>query len=283
MQARLEQVADRLEQVAARLEKSSQQKGGDVGRVGGTEKASAPAPKSVGGTAQQAASGASAPDGNSVQAFQELIRERVHRLTEIAQKLPQEVQKITGVLQKAFEEELKVVDAISQCKPPDSMYLRKLVSPVSEQMKAATQIADGPRSDYTNHNRAISESMQAMAWVVYTGPSSGMDPPGQMIAGTMSVSEVYLNRIVMNYRGKNEDQVAWSRGVKNVFMDLKAYVEQYHRNGPSWDRVGKDVPSFLSKGGSQISMSSPAPSASATQAAPWLPSSSSTSEIKRRK
>eukprot|EP01025_Chloroclados_australasicus_P014313 TRINITY_DN1670_c0_g2_i1.p1 TRINITY_DN1670_c0_g2~~TRINITY_DN1670_c0_g2_i1.p1 ORF type:complete len:510 (-),score=79.18 TRINITY_DN1670_c0_g2_i1:341-1837(-) len=249
MQARLEQVAERLEKVAARLESAGG--GAPAAGKGGNVRAFVKQASLAGG---HAGGGVSTESGNSVQAFQDLIRERVLRVVEIAQKLPEEVQKITEVLNKAFQEELRVVDAIHQCKPPDSMYLRKLVNPVSEQMKAATQIADGPRSDYTNHYRAVSESMQAMAWVVYTGPSSGMDPPGQMIAGTMSVSEVYLNRIVMAYRNKNEDQVAWQRGVKNIFTDLKTYVEQYHRNGPTWDRVGKDVASFLSKGGSTLTV-----------------------------
>eukprot|EP01023_Acetabularia_acetabulum_P031497 TRINITY_DN2954_c0_g1_i8.p1 TRINITY_DN2954_c0_g1~~TRINITY_DN2954_c0_g1_i8.p1 ORF type:complete len:500 (-),score=127.29 TRINITY_DN2954_c0_g1_i8:218-1717(-) len=257
MQARLEQVAERLEQVASRLETASQ--GGDGGSVVG----GAPVPKKAANVSSSQQLGSTTAStgggGNSVQAFQALLKDKVYKVVEVAEKLPKEVKKITGVLSKAFEEELRVVDTFTQCKQPDSMYLRKLVQPVSEQMKAAAQIADGPRSDFTNHFRAVSESMQAMAWVVYTGPSSGMDPPGQMVAGILSVSEVYINRIIMAFRGKSEDHVAWARGLKTIFTELKVFVEQYYPNGPVWNKTGKDVPGFLSKGGSSMSVSSSAP------------------------
>lgn len=58
-------------------------------------------------------------------------------------------------------------------KPSDSE-LQTLVADVGEAM-VKTQALPGinPRSAYQDHNKLLSEAVQALSWVIYTGPSCG--------------------------------------------------------------------------------------------------------------
>lgn len=56
---------------------------------------------------------------------------------------------------------------------PDNASLQKLIAPVGAQLQAATELSEGRRSAAFNHLKAVAEALQALSWVVYSGPNSG--------------------------------------------------------------------------------------------------------------
>ena len=56
---------------------------------------------------------------------------------------------------------------------PDAGSLQKLVEPVGKQLMAASEQANDRRSTAFNQVKTASEALQALTWVIYTGPSCG--------------------------------------------------------------------------------------------------------------
>ena len=45
-------------------------------------------------------------------------------------------------------------------------------------------------------------------------PPAGMPPPRQHVADSWQSAEFFSNKLLMEFRGKDENQVAWVRGLK---------------------------------------------------------------------
>lgn len=56
---------------------------------------------------------------------------------------------------------------------PDAGGLQQLVEPVGKQLMAASGMADNRRSAVFNHLKTAADALQALTWVVYSGPSCG--------------------------------------------------------------------------------------------------------------
>jgi hypothetical protein len=63
--------------------------------------------------------------------------------------------------------------AVTLLQKPSDAELQLLVGPVGALMMAASELSAGNRSPYVNHMKVVGEAMQALSWVVYTGPASG--------------------------------------------------------------------------------------------------------------
>ena len=57
--------------------------------------------------------------------------------------------------------------------PPKPEELQGLVGPVGQRMGEAQSLAEDRRSPALHQAKAAAEALQALTWVVYTGPSSG--------------------------------------------------------------------------------------------------------------
>jgi adenylyl cyclase-associated protein len=47
--------------------------------------------------------------------------------------------------------------------------------------------------------------------------------------------QCYTNKILMEFRGKDENQVKWVNGIIGAFKALPEYINDYHKNGLSWN------------------------------------------------
>ena len=59
---------------------------------------------------------------------------------------------------------------------PDAQELQKLVMPVASQMQAAGALPKDRRSSAGNHCKTAAAALQALSWLVYTGPGCGAQP-----------------------------------------------------------------------------------------------------------
>ena len=75
-------------------------------------------------------------------------------------------------------------------------------------------------------------------------PGSGLPLPGAAVEEAWSSAEFWTNKVLMQYRGKNDKHVIWAAALKELFGGLKAYVKQHHAAGPSWNPGGVDAADF---------------------------------------
>eukprot|EP00958_Prasinococcus_capsulatus_P000551 scaffold48_cov395-Prasinococcus_capsulatus_cf.AAC.4 len=193
------------------------------------------------------------------------------------ESIGKEVKAATDILKKAFEAEKPVIEAFVSCKKPAApTELQALVQPIADQIKASDELLKGAaellswtllaslrsrRGDAFNHQKAISECVRALSWVVYTGPESGMSLPSPHVSEAWQSAEFYTNKILREFKGVDDRHVTWVKALKELCAQLQAYVKKHHATGPAWNPKGIDLKEYLAGGGGAPSSSKPMPPA----------------------
>ncbi|PSC76207.1 dipeptidyl aminopeptidase acylaminoacyl peptidase [Micractinium conductrix] len=263
--SRLEAATGRLEALEVRL--ASLTTGGSVRSIPGpgaaAAHASAPAPP--------AASAAGTP----LEAYRGLLAKQLATLVEAGEAVGGQVLVATRVLAEGFLREASVVEAFACCRKPSDAELQELVAPFGERMVAASELSSGPKSPYQNHFKLVSEAMQALSWVVYTGPDCGMRAPAQHVEDAASAADFYANKVLMEWRAKDPAHAGWVQALKSLMGALKDFCWQHFPAGPTWNAAGVPVKGFspgTAARGASAAAAAPAPAAAtAATAAPPKP------------
>lgn len=56
---------------------------------------------------------------------------------------------------------------------PDMVGLGEFLKPLNEKLMKAISLTEGRRSDFFNHQKAVAESLTALAWIAYMGKDCG--------------------------------------------------------------------------------------------------------------
>lgn len=56
---------------------------------------------------------------------------------------------------------------------PDMAGMSEFLKPLNEVFTKANALTEGKRSDFFNHQKSISDSLAALAWIAYTGKDCG--------------------------------------------------------------------------------------------------------------
>merc|ERR1712137_1340516 len=230
MEGAINTLVQRLEAVTARLEKVE---GQIVGGAGAAAGGAAPA----GGAAAGSGAGAA-----WVGEFDSFFGENIPKLVEVTNKIGNdELKKQVAAFERALKSHRDFLNVASKCKKPDDATLGKLLEPTSTAVNEAISTRDSNRGNAMwNHLSAISEVMPALGWVVITST------PGPFANEYKGNSEFYSNKLLREYKGKDEDQVSWVNSLKGFFSDLVAYIKQYHTTGLSWkNNGGEDASKYI--------------------------------------
>eukprot|EP01100_Stratorugosa_tubuloviscum_P000989 TRINITY_DN121_c1_g1_i3.p1 TRINITY_DN121_c1_g1~~TRINITY_DN121_c1_g1_i3.p1 ORF type:complete len:489 (+),score=290.93 TRINITY_DN121_c1_g1_i3:143-1609(+) len=219
----------RLESVAARLEKVEKQ------LVSGASVAT-----STSAAVSSSSSGAAGSDfvappfvGDYQALIDQFIKPLVSAVNSIG--LP-ELKAQIELVQKAVNSQLAFLNVAAQSKKPTADALQKLLEPTSKLMGEISSIRDKNRpSKQFNHLSAISEGIPALAWVCIT------PTPGPHVDEARSSSEFYSNKILMEFKGKDENQVAFVHNWNTFLKELRAYIKKYHTTEVTWNPRGVDA------------------------------------------
>lgn len=136
---------------------------------------------------------------------------------------------------EAFHAQRSFLVVVSRSKQPPQNQLISLLQPTSSKIEAVQKIREGNRGDSCfNHLSAISESISALGWV-------GTPTPCPYIKEMADSALFYTNRILKEYKGKDENHVSWVQAWIGTLNSLRDYVKQYHTTGPSWNPRGGDA------------------------------------------
>jgi adenylyl cyclase-associated protein len=225
MDAAVANLVKRLETVTARLEAVEKQ-------IASGASHSAPAASSGGG-------GGDGGSSASVAEYSDLISTHITPLVAVTAKIgSDELKKQVDALQKAVNSQRDFLGIAAQSKKPAPEEVGKLVAPTSALMGEIGSIRDANRkSKQFNHLSTLSEGISCLGWVM-------VEPtPGPFVNDARASSEFYSNKILVEFKKSDQDQVAWVHHWNEFMKELATYIKKNHTTGLTWNPRGGDASS----------------------------------------
>jgi len=166
---------------------------------------------------------------------------------DVSQKLgaPEVVEQAQMVLSAVNAQRDMLRAAAASKKPGDEVFMR-IITPTSDLMGKISSLRDSKRSSkFFNNLSTISEGIGALGWVTVS------PTPGPHVAEMRASSEFYSNRILKDFKGKDQTQVDFVTHYNNFLKELQAYIKKHHTTGLTWNPRGGDASSY--SGGSSDS------------------------------
>jgi len=243
---RLESIAARLEQVESKL-------------AHGAPAGTGSAPTSTGASAGVA--------NASVNEYDDLVNEHIKKYVELSKHFGADtaVAKQATIVEHTLAEFRGILLNAANSKKPDTETLKKLYSTTAKLMEdinaipADKTVHSGP---HFNHTSAVAGGISALNWIF-------MEPTPAPFVGEMRASgQFYSNKILKDFRGKDQAQVDWVNAWDGFLKGLQDFVKKHHTTGVTWNPKGGEAGSFHGSGGST---GASAPTAPAPKAPPKLP------------
>ncbi|TYZ69022.1 hypothetical protein PybrP1_006506 [[Pythium] brassicae (nom. inval.)] len=145
-------------------------------------------------------------------------------------------QKLADVTERAFAAQRAYLVRASACKKPASVdpeHLKELQACLKE----ANALRDN-RSEFVNHQNMVNEGLQALGWLC-------VEPaPKPFIESYVGGSDFWGNKIRVQFKASNPEQVAFVTAFKALLTELMAYVKAEHTTGVTWNPKGGDATSY---------------------------------------
>lgn len=184
------------------------------------------------GSAPTGSAGAPAKDAAFVAAFDDLLKEHLSPVIEKSKACGPDVEKIAQEFHNAFLAQRQMLVVASKCKKPtDETVFQKILQPTSDLMSKVEGLRDR-RSKQFNHLSMVAEGVTCLQWVCIDRT------PASALSDIMPGSEMYGNKVVMEFKGKDEAQVSFAKDFKLFLVELQKYVKAHHTTGLSWNANG---------------------------------------------
>ncbi|KAK6346818.1 hypothetical protein TWF696_006926 [Orbilia brochopaga] len=130
----------------------------------------------------------------------------------------------------------------TRAKKPDiasEAYLN-LIKDMQAQMSSVYEHREANRaSPYFNALSTVSEAVPALAWVTLD------TKPAEFVAEMANAGQFYGNRVIKEYKDKDEKHVNWVRSWYSICKALEEYVKKHHIRGIAWKRDGGDAQEIM--------------------------------------
>ena len=216
----MEAVVKRLELVAERLEKQLVQ-----------------SPAVVASPSTNARESANAPSGDLSKSWNDALISSLSPLASLTESLNDEqLNAAFSNFKIALSSVSSVIKTASRSIGPDPAAMQSLVTPIGLQIQTLMSMADKSRRlPAFNHIKVLSECAQMLQWVMFTpGPSSPLAPPPQLAIDALQAAEFFTNKILQEWRGKDERQVLWVKGVKELMTRIEGVLKTNFTQGLIW-------------------------------------------------
>lgn len=179
----------------------------------------------------------------SVIEFEKLISDYVKTFVDKSSSIGAEVAESANELLDAFKSQAKFLEVVSISKKPDfsDPKFLSLLNPINLRIGKINQIKDENRkSEFSNHLSTISEGSPMLGWIVSETPVS-------LIPEFKGSAQFWSNRILKDYKEKDQKHVDWVNSFLQIIDNLRLYVKEFHATGPSWNAHGKPLEEAISK------------------------------------
>jgi len=218
-------LVSRLETVTARLEQVEKQ----IATGAHAGAGAAPTPAAAGG-----GGGGGGDDSAAVREYESLIDQHIRPFVEVSKQVAPEVGQQAELVLKAVEAQKQFIAVAAASKKPADV--SSLLKPTSDVLGEIIALRDKSRtSKFFNNLSAVSEGIPALGWVMVE------KTPGPHVAETRGSSEFYSNRILKDFKGKDETQVSWVHHFNTFLKELQTYIKNYHTTGLTWNPKGGEA------------------------------------------
>ncbi|KAG1702384.1 Adenylyl cyclase-associated protein 2 [Nymphon striatum] len=212
MDAQLKNVVSRLENLASRFETILPGRG-------------------AGASGSTATSDAS--DSPVVRNYDDATSSNVSKFQQLSSAIGGDVAEMGKLVNDAFRIQREFIVTVSKYAKPSDADMNKGLQPMSESIQKIQNFREKNRpSKQFNHLSAVSESIPALGWIAVS------PTPAPYIKECLDAGQFYTNRVLKDYKGKDQTHVDWVACWIETFTALHAYVKQYHTTGIVWNSKG---------------------------------------------
>ncbi|KAF8267843.1 adenylate cyclase associated N terminal-domain-containing protein [Lactarius quietus] len=243
-------VLKRLEAVTSRLEDLYEHNGNGASQ-----------PSNV-STSASAIAGASVQaqvieDPPSVTAYNEqVLKGKVQPFVRLTEKFP-----IASVVDQAkLVEQLytnlgRFIRTAAICKKPEQAAFAELLRDLQRDIEAIGEVKDTNRKerDWVNHLSFVAEGAPAVGWIALESK------PGPYVKDMKDATQFYGNRIIKDFKEKDQTHVEWVNAYTAIFDGLKNYVMEYHTTGLVWNVKGISISEYKASASAAATGGAPPP------------------------
>jgi len=183
----------------------------------------------LGGSAPGGATGG-ATGSAALDAWDKLINDFYKNFVELSKKLGGDVATQVALLDKVVAEIRKFLETASKTPKPDDTKLGELLGPASSAIGAVKEFQEKNRkSKQANHLNTLGEGVAAFGWVAQSLPAP-------YIGETLGSSQFWSNKILTEFKGKDQTQVDWVNAFNSFLKEMQAYAKYYHTQGVAWKK-----------------------------------------------
>eukprot|EP01130_Rhizamoeba_saxonica_P006868 TRINITY_DN2754_c0_g1_i1.p1 TRINITY_DN2754_c0_g1~~TRINITY_DN2754_c0_g1_i1.p1 ORF type:complete len:528 (-),score=154.62 TRINITY_DN2754_c0_g1_i1:29-1612(-) len=165
-----------------------------------------------------------APDG-----FDDLVN-TVQQWKTCADAIGDKVAEIAEAFLEAVVEEQNFINGASSMPKPGDEEFQQMLAPISANMMKISEISDSYRGNLSNHLKAVAEATPILGWVC-------VEPaPAPYAAEMIGASKFWSNKILKDYRGKDENHENFVYQLNEFLEGLVAYIKASHTTGVTWNK-----------------------------------------------
>lgn len=214
----MEQVLAKLDAIASRLDRLEAKVGGG------------------GPAAPAGGAGAEGGEAPSVAAFQELVDQHLGQWVELSTKIGGDVAAVAPLAMACVSASKALIAEAAKSKKPSDADLPNILKPLSEAIGAVSAFQSKSRSAKDKNNVfGIGEGIGIFGWVTVT------PAPGPYAAEMVGTARFYLDKVLREFKGKDETQTTWTNAWIEFLNGLVTYIKKHHTTGLSWNPRGGDA------------------------------------------
>lgn len=202
----------------------------------------------------------------TVAAFQALVDAHLGTFQALSAKIGGEVAAIAPLVMTCVEQQKALIAEAARSKKPDAGAMAAVLKPLSDSITAVTDFQGKSRSAKDKNNVfGVGEGIGIFGWVA-------VEPtPGPYASEMMGASKFYLDKVLREFKGKDEDQVNWTNAYTSFLADLIKYIKQYHTTGLAWNPRGGAAQAPSASAAAKPAAAAPAAAKPAAAASPAKP------------
>lgn len=166
----------------------------------------------------------------SIVAFDDAFTNEFASFKQLTSQIGGEVKTIVDMVNQVVQLERRFLIEAARCSSPTAAILQKFYPTVSKHMEEIQAYREKNRpSPLFNHLSAISEAIGAFGWI------SVAPAPSPFVKEMSDSAQFYTNRVLKDYKEKDQVHVQWARQWIRMLGSLATYVKQNHTTGVAWN------------------------------------------------
>jgi adenylyl cyclase-associated protein len=136
-----------------------------------------------------------------------------------------------------WAEQRQVIMTATKCREPDQAGIMEIFAGVGSLMREIGSSVK--RNTMENNIKTIFEGAQACNWMLVK------PAPVDFMTSYIDGADMWSNRVRKEFKGVNEDHIAFCVLFKALMIGLRDYVKEFHRTGLAWNPKGMPLTEFF--------------------------------------